>query len=40
MTVTDVPCKDFLQVDTEDNFDVCYHCYYHRLDHKERVTNV
>ena len=32
----DVPCSEFLQVDTEDNFDVCEHCYYHRLDHKEK----
>lgn len=33
---TDDPCKKFLQVDEEDNFDVCYHCYYHRLDHDQK----
>ena len=30
----DIPCDSFLQVDTEDNFDVCYNCDWHRLDHK------
>jgi len=35
MNEEDVPCTAFKQVDEEDNFDVCEHCYYHRLDHKE-----
>lgn len=35
-TEDDVPCNDFLQVDKKENFDVCYHCNYHRLDHPEK----
>jgi hypothetical protein len=30
----DEPCNSFLQIDEEENFDVCYNCQYHRLDHK------
>ena len=37
--MADEPCDSFSQVDEEENFDVCYHCQYHRLDHKEEVNN-
>jgi hypothetical protein len=36
-TDDDHPCDNFEQLDAEENFDVCKHCQYHRLDHEMNI---